>query len=124
MKTPAIRKLRQKLAASVPTYGLWVTLESPSITEMAVALGFDWIVIDSPPVMVASDATSLANVATAVVFVVGSQMTTARQARAALEQLDGAQHKIIGAVLSRADTRWYSPYYRSSHKQYYLRKRA
>ena len=46
MKTPAIRKLRQKLAANQPVYGLWVTLESPSIVEMAVALGLDWVVID------------------------------------------------------------------------------
>ncbi len=47
MKTPAIRKLRQKLANNQPVYGLWVTLESPSITEMAVALGLDWVVIDA-----------------------------------------------------------------------------
>jgi 2-dehydro-3-deoxyglucarate aldolase/4-hydroxy-2-oxoheptanedioate aldolase len=47
MKTPAIRKLRQKLAARQPVYGLWVTLESPSVTEMAVALGLDWVVIDA-----------------------------------------------------------------------------
>ncbi|HZZ42961.1 MAG TPA: aldolase/citrate lyase family protein [Tepidisphaeraceae bacterium] len=47
MKTPALRKLRQKLAASQPVYGLWITLESPSITEMAVALGLDWVVIDA-----------------------------------------------------------------------------
>ena len=30
-----------------PVFGLWVTLESPSITEMAVALGLDWVVIDA-----------------------------------------------------------------------------
>jgi 2-keto-3-deoxy-L-rhamnonate aldolase RhmA/quercetin dioxygenase-like cupin family protein len=47
MKTPAIRKLRQKLATNQPVYGLWVTLESPSIVEMAVGLGLDWIVIDA-----------------------------------------------------------------------------
>src|SRR4051794_11748322 len=47
MKTPAIRKLRQKLSANQPVYGLWVTLEAPSITEMAVALGADWVVIDA-----------------------------------------------------------------------------
>src|SRR3954447_9015195 len=47
MKTPALRKLREKLAANQPLYGLWVTLESPSITEMAVALGLDWVVIDA-----------------------------------------------------------------------------
>ncbi len=47
MKTSAIRKLRNKLAADQPVYGLWITLESPSIAEMAVALGLDWIVIDA-----------------------------------------------------------------------------
>jgi 2-keto-3-deoxy-L-rhamnonate aldolase RhmA len=47
MKTAAISALRKKLAADETTYGLWVTLESPSITEMAVALGVDWIVIDA-----------------------------------------------------------------------------
>ncbi len=47
MKTPAIRKLRSKLAADQPVHGLWITLESPSITEIAVALGLDWIVIDA-----------------------------------------------------------------------------
>jgi 2-keto-3-deoxy-L-rhamnonate aldolase RhmA len=47
VKTKAIRKFREKLAADVPVYGLWVTLESPAITEMAVALGLDWVVIDA-----------------------------------------------------------------------------
>src|SRR5258707_1382141 len=42
----ALPKLRNKLASNQPVYGLWVTLESPSITEMAVALGLDWVVID------------------------------------------------------------------------------
>ena len=47
MKTTAVKKLKQKLAADEPVYGMWVTLESPSITEMAVALGLDWVVIDA-----------------------------------------------------------------------------
>src|SRR6187431_1856760 len=47
MKTAAIRNLRTKLAADTPAYGLWVTLESPTVTEMAVALGLDWVVIDA-----------------------------------------------------------------------------
>jgi 2-keto-3-deoxy-L-rhamnonate aldolase RhmA len=47
MKTAAIRSLRRKLAADTPVVGLWVTLESPSITEIAVALGIDWVVIDA-----------------------------------------------------------------------------
>ncbi|MBI3870287.1 MAG: hypothetical protein HY299_17315, partial [Verrucomicrobia bacterium] len=47
MKTDALKAFRRKLAHNEPVYGLWVTLESPSITEMAVALGVDWVVIDA-----------------------------------------------------------------------------
>src|SRR4026209_994260 len=47
MKTAAIKKFREKLATNEAVYGLWVTLESASITEMAVALGLDWIVVDA-----------------------------------------------------------------------------
>src|SRR6476620_12189480 len=47
MKAHAIRKLREKLQADRAAYGLWVTLESASISEMAVALGLDWVVIDA-----------------------------------------------------------------------------
>src|SRR4249920_1603052 len=47
MKTLAIRKLRENLAAGRSTFGMWITLESPSICEMAVALGLDWVVIDA-----------------------------------------------------------------------------
>ena len=47
MKVKALQKLRQKLNQNEPIYGLWITLESASITEMAVALGLDWVVIDA-----------------------------------------------------------------------------
>src|SRR5438067_13469645 len=47
MKPAACRSLRQNLAAGKPVFGLWVTLDSPAVTEMAVALGLDWVVIDA-----------------------------------------------------------------------------
>ncbi len=47
MKTAALAKFRRTLAANATTLGLWVTLESPSITEMAVLLGLDFVVIDA-----------------------------------------------------------------------------
>ena len=39
--------LKEKLRDGKGTTGLWVTLESASITEIAVELGFDWVVIDA-----------------------------------------------------------------------------
>jgi 2-keto-3-deoxy-L-rhamnonate aldolase RhmA len=47
MKFSALKKFRAKLAADEPVYGLWITLESASLTDMAVALGLDWVVIDA-----------------------------------------------------------------------------
>jgi 2-keto-3-deoxy-L-rhamnonate aldolase RhmA len=47
MNIHAIRSLRHKLASNAPAVGLWITLESPSITEIAVGLGLDWVVIDA-----------------------------------------------------------------------------
>ena len=47
MKTKALKKLREKLSNNEAVYGLWVTLESPSITEIAVSLGMDWVLIDA-----------------------------------------------------------------------------
>ena len=47
MKTQALKRFRDKLAKDETVSGLWVTLESASITEMAVALGLDWVVIDA-----------------------------------------------------------------------------
>jgi 2-keto-3-deoxy-L-rhamnonate aldolase RhmA len=39
--------LKEKLRQGKTTYGFWVTLESPSITEIVCRMGFDWIVIDA-----------------------------------------------------------------------------
>lgn len=47
MNVAAIQRLRRLLADDQATCGLWITLESPSITEMAVACGLDWVVIDA-----------------------------------------------------------------------------
>lgn len=38
--------IRKKFRSGATAYGLWVTLESPAITEIAAKLGLDWICID------------------------------------------------------------------------------
>jgi len=93
-------------------------LELPVLERVLATIKdeFDWVIIDSPPVAVASDATSLAHTAACVLFVVGSHMTSESEARAALEQLSSAGANIVGAVLSRAD-RHTSPYRR--YRSYY-----
>jgi phosphoglycerate dehydrogenase-like enzyme/2-keto-3-deoxy-L-rhamnonate aldolase RhmA len=47
MKPAACRALRNKLSADEPVFGLWIGLEAPAVTEIAVAHGLDWVVIDA-----------------------------------------------------------------------------
>jgi succinoglycan biosynthesis transport protein ExoP len=84
---------------------------------------FDWIIIDTPPVMAVTDSVLVANHASGVVFVVGAEMTSHHAARRAIEQLEQANAKFVGAVLNRVDLKhnayYYSQYYRREYAQYY-----
>jgi capsular exopolysaccharide synthesis family protein len=85
---------------------------------------FDWVVIDSPPVLVVTDSSIVGNQASGVVFVVGSDKTSRQAARAAIEQLDAANARIIGSVLNRVNLArhqyYYSAYYRKEYSKYYV----
>jgi polysaccharide biosynthesis transport protein len=102
-------------------------LGSKRCHEYLATLGehFDWVVIDSPPVLAVADASIVANQATGVVFVVGADQTSRNTARTAIEQLHGAQAHVIGAVLNRADIQrnpyYYSAYYRKEYSRYYAK---
>ena len=85
---------------------------------------FDWIVIDSPPVLAVADASILANSATGVVFVVGADQTSRQAAKAALDQLVAVQAHVIGGVLNRVsldkNPYYYGSYYRKEYSRYYV----
>ena len=57
---------------------------------------FDWVVIDSPPVMAVTDPNILANLADSVVFVIGAEMTSYKIARRAVEQLERGRAVFAG----------------------------
>jgi len=86
---------------------------------------FDWVIIDSPPVLAVADASILANQATGVLFVVGADQTSRQTAKAAVDQLHAVQAHVIGAVLNRADVErnpyYYSTYYRKEYAKYYAK---
>ena len=91
---------------------------------VSVAQHFDWVIIDTPPVMTVTDASLVAHEATGVVFVVGAEMTSRHAAQRALEQLEHAKARFVGAVLNRVDLQhhayYYSQYYRREYGVYYL----
>lgn len=88
----------------------------------SLAEHFDWVIIDSPPVMAVTDASVVAHSATGVVFVVGAEMTTKGSAKAALEQLDSAKAKYVGGILNRVNVRrnhyYYARHYRREYQNY------
>jgi capsular exopolysaccharide synthesis family protein len=89
---------------------------------------FDWIIIDSPPVLAVADSAILAHEASGVLFVVGSEMTERGAARSALDQLDAANATYVGAVLNRVqlarDAYYYARYYRREYSGYYAAQPA
>jgi capsular exopolysaccharide synthesis family protein len=117
--------------------GLWVMpagqhppnpaelLASKRFRDFVASLGqhFDWVIIDTPPVMAVTDASVVAHVTTGVIFVVGAEMTSRYAAQRAVEQLRHSRANIVGAVLNRVDLQhnayYYSHYYRHEYATYY-----
>jgi succinoglycan biosynthesis transport protein ExoP len=80
---------------------------------------YDYVLIDTAPVMAADDVTSLAPRVDGVIFVVRAEFTSARVARAALEMLYQRKARVLGLVFNsvRASSRDY--YYYGRYHQYY-----
>jgi capsular exopolysaccharide synthesis family protein len=84
---------------------------------------FDWIIIDTPPVLAVTDAVILAPHVSGVTFVIGSEMTRRRLAERAVETLLASRPKYMAAVLNKVDFArnryYYSRYYGHQYKNYY-----
>jgi capsular exopolysaccharide synthesis family protein len=84
---------------------------------------FDWVIIDTPPVLAVTDAVILAQQVTSVVFVVGSEMTRRVHAQRALETIQAGHPTSVTAVLNRVNfdrnKYYYSRYYGYQYKSYY-----
>jgi Mrp family chromosome partitioning ATPase len=100
-------------------------LSSQRFKKLVSALGnqFDWVIIDSPPIMAVTDASVIAHGAGGVLFVVSADQTSRPAAIKALEQLDVATPNFLGAVLNQVDVKrnayFYAPYVRREHAEYY-----
>ena len=84
---------------------------------------FDWIIIDTPPVLAVTDAVVLAPLVHGVSFVIGAEMTRWRLAERAIETLQAGHPRAIAAILNRVDfdrnRYYYSRYYGHQYKSYY-----
>lgn len=66
---------------------------------------FDHVIFDSPPVLGLADAPLIARAAEGTVFVIEAARTRSSQARNALDRLTAVRAHILGAVLTKLDSR-------------------
>jgi Mrp family chromosome partitioning ATPase len=94
-------------------------LSSPLLEQTITPLreGFDWIVIDSPPVLALADASLLVPLCDAVLLVVRTDKTPVKLIKEAIARL-GAD-KICGIVMNRGKNRHSNNYY---YYRYYRKR--
>lgn len=76
-----------------------------SRTIKAAAEKFDHVIFDSPPLLGLADAPLIARAVEGTVFVIEAGRTRSSQARHALDRLKAVRAHILGAVLSKLDSR-------------------
>ena len=76
---------------------------------------FDYVLVDTPPVLATDDVASLAPKVDGVLFVVRGLFTSARMARGALEALRQRHVRVLGLIFNRAVS---SPYEHHCYRRY------
>ena len=83
------------------------------------AAKYDYVVVDTAPVMAADDVTSLAPSIDAVLFVIRAEHTSARIARAALDLLYHRQVRVLGIIFNAVSPTSIDYYYYYKYRDYY-----
>jgi capsular exopolysaccharide synthesis family protein len=113
------------IAGGTSTANASELLSLPAFRDFIESLrsDFDWIVIDSPPILAVTDGAVLAHGATHVLFVTSAEQTPLEAAEVALGDLTAAGANLIGAVLNRAplarEAYYYSRYYSPEYTPYF-----
>ena len=88
-----------------------------------LASQFDYVIVDTAPVMAADDVASLSPNVEGVVFVIRAACTSARVARAALDVLYQREVEVLGIVFNAVESNA-SDYYYYRYKDYYATSRS
>jgi len=112
--TPRLTLLTGGKPSSDPMFGLTSTRMRRLIEEARET--FDWVIIDTPPVGLLTDASLLAAMVDGAVLVVKAGETSYDQVRRAIDALGPG--KLVGVVLNRAIER--SARYGYDYSRYYL----
>ena len=115
-KFPNLSLLPQGTFAPNPSE-LYISDATKKFLQDALAK-YDYVILDTVPVMAADDVTSLAPHVDGVVFVIRAEFTSARVARAALYSLYQRQVRVLGLIFNSARPN-FEDYYYYRYKGYY-----
>ncbi|MEW6614745.1 MAG: polysaccharide biosynthesis tyrosine autokinase [Thermodesulfobacteriota bacterium] len=86
-----------------------------------LALRFDTIILDSPPVLVVSDASVLASMVDGVILILQSGRLTRELGKRCKEQLEGVKARILGVTINDVNIKK-DTYYNYNYYSYYYQK--
>jgi succinoglycan biosynthesis transport protein ExoP len=96
-------------------------LGSASMKKVVDALRtyYDWVLIDTPPILAMADTPVLCPLVDGVVLVIGAEVSGRTHIQRAIDQVSGVGGKVIGVVLNKVDLRRNSYYYSQYYGEYY-----
>jgi capsular exopolysaccharide synthesis family protein len=100
-------------------------LGSPMMKQVVEALRshYEWILIDSPPLLAMADTAVLASVVEGVVLVLAADSTPKPTVVRALDQIQSVGGRVVGVILNRVNLErnsyYYSQYYGEYYRSYY-----
>jgi len=96
-------------------------LGSGSMRQLVEALRshYDWVLIDTPPVLAMADTAVLCPLVEGVILIVASEASRRPAVQRAIDQIVGIGGKVIGVVLNRVNLERNSYYYGQYYGEYY-----
>jgi len=84
---------------------------------------YEWVLIDTPPILAMADTPVLCPLVDGIVLVVGAEVSSRPTIQRAIDQIQGVGGKIIGVVLNKVNLErnsyYYSQYYGEYYRSYY-----
>ncbi len=85
----------------------------------AVRSHYDWVLVDTPPILAMADAAVVCPTVEGVVMVVAGETSTKPQVERAVEQVRAIGSKVLGVVLNKVNLQKNAYYYSQHYGEYY-----
>jgi polysaccharide biosynthesis transport protein len=103
-------------------------LGSASLREILAALRthYDWVLIDTPPVLAMADTAVLCPLVDGIALVVGAESSSRPAVQRAVDQIHSVNGRLIGVILNKVNfernSYYYGQYYGEYYRSYYAEK--